>query len=81
MHAHVNSLAQATASQYLKLDGLPAQLAMVCTVHAKRTNEQGAPFYAGKPDVATFRLSFATADLGKIEEGVGRLGRALSANE
>jgi DNA-binding transcriptional MocR family regulator len=23
------------------------------------------------------RLSFATADLGKIEEGVGRLGRAL----
>jgi 2-aminoadipate transaminase len=34
----------------------------------------GAPFYAEKPDMATFRLSFATADLGKIEEGVGRLG-------
>ncbi|MHB1200884.1 MAG: aminotransferase-like domain-containing protein [Polaromonas sp.] len=37
----------------------------------------GVPFYAGNPDVATFRLSFATADVGKIEEGVGRLGRAL----
>lgn len=37
----------------------------------------GAPFYAGNPDMATFRLSFATADVGKIEEGVGRLGRAL----
>lgn len=34
----------------------------------------GAPFYAGKPDVATFRLSFATADLGKIEEGGGEVG-------
>ena len=37
----------------------------------------GAPFYAVDPDVATFRLSFATADVGKIEEGVGRLGRAI----
>jgi 2-aminoadipate transaminase len=37
----------------------------------------GAPFYAADPDVATFRLSFATADVGKIEEGVGRLGKAL----
>jgi 2-aminoadipate transaminase len=37
----------------------------------------GAPFYAQKPDVSTFRLSFATADVGKIEEGVGRLGKAL----
>jgi DNA-binding transcriptional MocR family regulator len=50
---------------------------------AKRAIEQGvafvpgAPFYAGKPDVSTFRLSFATADVGKIEEGVGRLGKAL----
>jgi DNA-binding transcriptional MocR family regulator len=50
---------------------------------AKRAIEQGvafvpgAPFYAGKPDMATFRLSFATADVQKIEEGVGRLGKAL----
>jgi 2-aminoadipate transaminase len=50
---------------------------------AKKAIEQGvafvpgAPFYAGNPDMATFRLSFATADVGKIEEGVGRLGKAL----
>ncbi|HPH14847.1 MAG TPA: PLP-dependent aminotransferase family protein [Burkholderiaceae bacterium] len=37
----------------------------------------GAPFYATDVDRATLRLSFATADLGKIVEGVGRLGKAL----
>ena len=37
----------------------------------------GAPFYASNPDLSTLRLSFATADVGKIEEGVGRLGEAL----
>ncbi len=37
----------------------------------------GAPFFAERPDVATFRLSFATADVAKIEEGVGRLGQAV----
>ncbi len=50
---------------------------------AKKAIEQGvafvpgAPFYAANPDLATFRLSFATADVGKIEEGMARLGRAL----
>ncbi len=50
---------------------------------AKRAIEKGvafvpgAPFFAEKPDLATFRLSFATADVGKIEEGVGRLGAAV----
>jgi 2-aminoadipate transaminase len=50
---------------------------------AKRAIEQGvafvpgAPFYASNPDLATLRLSFATADVGKIEEGVGRLGKAV----
>lgn len=50
---------------------------------AKRAIEQGvafvpgAPFYANAPDVSTFRLSFATADVGKIEEGVARLGKAI----
>lgn len=50
---------------------------------AKKAIEQGvafvpgAPFYASKPDVSTFRLSFATADVGKIEEGMARLGKAL----
>jgi DNA-binding transcriptional MocR family regulator len=37
----------------------------------------GAPFYATNPDRATLRLSFATADVGKIVEGVERLGQAL----
>ncbi len=37
----------------------------------------GVPFYAANPDRATLRLSFATADLAKIDEGVARLGRAL----
>jgi 2-aminoadipate transaminase len=51
---------------------------------AKRAIEQGvafvpgAPFYAKDPDLSTLRLSFATADVGKIEEGVGRLGRAVA---
>jgi 2-aminoadipate transaminase len=50
---------------------------------AKRAIEQGvafvpgAPFYATNPDLSTLRLSFATADVGKIEEGVGRLGKAI----
>ena len=38
----------------------------------------GAPFFAHDPDLSTLRLSFATADIGKIEEGIGRLGQTLS---
>ena len=37
----------------------------------------GAPFYASNPVHATLRLSFATAPIDKIEEGIARLGRAL----
>jgi 2-aminoadipate transaminase len=50
---------------------------------AKRAIEKGvafvpgAPFYAKDPDLATLRLSFATADVEKIEEGVKRLGTAI----
>jgi 2-aminoadipate transaminase len=50
---------------------------------AKRAIEQGvafvpgAPFFAANPDVSTFRLSFATAGVDKIEEGVARLGKAI----
>jgi 2-aminoadipate transaminase len=50
---------------------------------AKRAIERGvafvpgAPFYAKDPDVSTLRLSFATADVAKIEEGIERLGKAL----
>ena len=41
----------------------------------------GAPFYAAHPDSATFRLSFATADVSKIQEGVTRLARALQPGD
>ncbi len=37
----------------------------------------GAPFFAQQPDRASLRLSFATADLEKIREGIRRLGQAL----
>ena len=37
----------------------------------------GAPFFATNPDLATFRLSFATVGLEKIEEGIARLGQAV----
>ena len=37
----------------------------------------GAPFYARDPDLSTLRLSFATADVAKIEEGILRLRQAL----
>ncbi|MEI7764089.1 MAG: PLP-dependent aminotransferase family protein, partial [Comamonadaceae bacterium] len=37
----------------------------------------GAPFFAHDPDLSTLRLSFATAGVEKIEEGIGRLAQAL----
>jgi 2-aminoadipate transaminase len=52
-------------------------------IFAKRAIDQGvafvpgAPFYATNPDVSTFRLSFATADVAKIQEGMERLGKAI----
>ena len=52
-------------------------------VFAKRAIEQGVafvpgtPFFCAHPDPATLRLSFATADVDKIREGVARLARAL----
>ena len=50
---------------------------------AKRAIEQGvafvpgAPFFAQNPDRSTLRLSFATADIPKIEEGIARLAKAF----
>ena len=50
---------------------------------AKRAIEQGvafvpgAPFFCAQPDQATLRLSFATADVEHIREGVARLAKAL----
>ncbi len=37
----------------------------------------GAPFFANNPDNAALRLSYATSDVGKIEEGVKRLAETL----
>ena len=37
----------------------------------------GTPFFAPNPDPATLRLSFATADVDRIREGVARLAQAL----
>lgn len=50
---------------------------------AKRAIEQnvafvpGAPFFAKEPDRAALRLSFATAGVDKIQEGIARLAKAL----
>ena len=37
----------------------------------------GAPFFATDPDLSTLRLSFATADVARIREGMARLKQAL----
>ena len=37
----------------------------------------GAPFFARDPDRSTLRLSFATADVARIAEGMARLRKAL----
>jgi len=37
----------------------------------------GAPFFARDPDVSTLRLSFATVDRARIEEGIARMRSAL----
>ncbi|GAA4003937.1 PLP-dependent aminotransferase family protein [Comamonas faecalis] len=39
----------------------------------------GAPFFCGAPDAATLRLSFATADVVRIRDGIARLAQALRA--
>lgn len=50
---------------------------------AKRAIDQGVafvpgtPFFCANPDPTTLRLSFATADVDKIREGVARLAQAL----
>ena len=67
---------------WARLTGAGGKLADA-NVLAKRAIEKGvafvpgAPFFAEKPDVATLRLSFATANVEKIEEGIARLGAAL----
>jgi DNA-binding transcriptional MocR family regulator len=68
---------------WARLTGVNGQLAQAAEF-AKRAIDQGvafvpgAPFYAHDPDLATLRLSFATADVAKIEEGMARLKLALA---
>lgn len=129
--AHTSTFAQATAAQYLAAGKMPAALAKVRQVYARRAqvmmqalrqelgdaveftapqgglflwlrltgkggkltdaNElakraidqgvafvPGAPFFSQNPDMASLRLSFATADEEKIREGVRRLAKALA---
>jgi DNA-binding transcriptional MocR family regulator len=83
MQVHIDPFAQSTISRYLTLSSSPLQLAVMGEVYVNRALEQGvafvpgAPFYAADADAATLRPSFAKADVGKILEGVGRLGRAI----
>ena len=52
-------------------------------VFAKRAIEKnvafvpGSPFFCSNPDRSTLRLSFATSDVAKIEEGIARMAEAL----
>jgi len=61
-------------------NGAPADAAAFAkrAIDAKVAFVPGAPFYAHDPDRATLRLSFATAPVDQIREGVARLGRALT---
>jgi 2-aminoadipate transaminase len=65
------------------MPGSAAATSQDATAYAKRAPDHGvafvpgSPFFALNPDNATLRLSYATSDLGKIEEGVGRLAKAL----
>ena len=68
----------------LEKDGSVSKTPLVDgNVFAKKAIEQnvafvpGAPFYADQPDHSALRLSFATADEAKIEDGIKRLGTAL----
>ena len=67
---------------WARLTGARGQLNDGATL-AKKAIEQGvafvpgAPFFSDHPNNSTLRLSFATADVAKIEEGLQRLGRAF----
>ncbi len=69
---------------WVKLTGARGQL-QDANVFAQRAIAKGVafvpgtPFFAQNPDNATLRLSFATADVARIQEGVARLGQALAA--
>ncbi|WP_159916771.1 PLP-dependent aminotransferase family protein [Pantoea sp. 18069] len=67
---------------WVRLTGARGQL-QDANVLAKRAIDKGVafvpgpPFFAQNPDVSSFRLSFATADVARIQDGMARLGQAL----
>ena len=69
---------------WVRLTGKGGQLADA-NVLAKKAIDAGvafvpgAPFFSQNPDMATLRLSFATADEDKIRDGVARLAKAFAA--
>ena len=62
---------------YLNSHHQPPQLAVLQQELPQVRFVPGTPFFAQNPDPATLRLSFATADVAKIREGVARLAQAL----
>ena len=70
---------------WAKLTGLRGQCSNGHEL-AKRAIEHGVafvpgePFFASQPDHRAIRLSFATADVAKIQQGVVRLAQALSGS-
>ena len=89
LRSELGDAVQFTAPQgglflWVRLTGNGGQLTDA-NVLAKKAIEQGvafvpgAPFFSQHPDVATLRLSFATADEDKIREGVARLAKAMAA--
>ncbi|MDD3018483.1 MAG: PLP-dependent aminotransferase family protein [Comamonas sp.] len=88
LRAELGDAVEFTAPQgglflWLRLTGQGGKLTDA-TELAKRAIDQGvafvpgAPFFSQNPDMASLRLSFATADEEKIREGVRRLAKALA---
>ena len=88
LRAELGDAVEFTAPQgglflWLRLTGKGGKLTDA-TELAKRAIDQGvafvpgAPFFSQNPDMASLRLSFATADEEKIREGVRRLAKALA---
>ena len=89
LRAHLGDAVSFTEPQgglflWVRLTGKDGKLADA-NVLAKKAIEAGvafvpgAPFFSQNPDMATLRLSFATADEDKIREGVARLAKAMQA--
>jgi 2-aminoadipate transaminase len=88
LRAELGDAVEFTAPQgglflWLRLTGQGGKLTDASEL-AKRAIDQGvafvpgAPFFSQNPDMASLRLSFATADEEKIREGVRRLAKALA---